>query len=467
MKIEKSTDKAPAPIRVGLIGVGGHARQILIPAMQRLTVRLALSVFFVCLHSICASGADTAGQQSLREYKARMPLARVQINNIVASAEASAARMQQNPAALINVPYWEQPSFAEELLNRAGGLALALPTVERAEDATDQDIVLLSVRSWEEDADKTAKLIKDYRDKKWLTVLFASAAGCPAAVKADFLVDNGASGPGKEHGRINVLSNVTLGWMWCCEYVAAMTRHGKIPGVLMSIMLPGSDAHNAEIQTPAGRHFLGECQIAIPAGELADKYLLRLETLIADLEGAPIQKQITAAADIVAARMNQGGTVGLAGVGHLILFEAELDNKVPWKGFSGMEVQGGKISTKLKAGDLITWIGYAGGLNSLYFDFAKALHGAKLDVISCYAPIPGEPPLLNAVKPLAHIDQSWKVGDAEIEIPASPGRMAPISGLNAILIQRMLDDEVADRITKKDIVTLLRTAASAPKLPER
>jgi len=144
--------------------------------------------------------------------------------------------------------------------------------------------------------------------------------------------------------------------------------------------------------------------------------------------------------------MGEGKTVGLSGVGHLILFEVSLDNKASWKGFSGMQVQGGSIKSYLKEGDLLVWIAYSGGLNSKYFNFAKAIRDAGVDVITCFTPDPRGPVDNDGLVPVAHIDQSWAIGDAEVPIPAPPGRMAPISGLNSVLIQRMLDDEVAARV---------------------
>ncbi len=51
--------------------------------------------------------------------------------------------------------------------------------------------------------------------------------------------------------------------------------------------------------------------------------------------------------------------------------------------------------------------------------------------------------------PLAHIDQSWEIGDADVPLRGPSRKMAPISGLNAVLIQRMLDDEVATRLSQK------------------
>jgi len=387
-----------------------------------------------------------AAQPSLREYEVRVPTMRAEISNVVAGAQASAERIMAMPAALLNVPYWEQPSVGEELVNRSGGLAHVFPTEQRVADATDHDVVLLSVRSWEQDSTNVMKVLQQYRAKKWFTTLIASRAGCPTNLPVDCFIDNGAPSGGREHGRINVLANTTLAWMWCCEYASAMTRKGKIPAVLMSVGLPEGAAFDAPLQTREGRHWIGPYAQPIPAGELAEIYLQRTEQLLRDLKSDVRQAQIRKAADVVAKRMAEGKTVGLAGVGHLILFEAELDNRAPWKGFSGGLVQGGGLKSQLKEGDLLVWIAYSGGMNSKYFSFSKAISDAKLDVITCFTPDPRGPVDNGGITPLAHIDQSWAIGDAEVPLLCPPYKMATISGLNAVLIQRMLDDEVALRL---------------------
>jgi hypothetical protein len=57
--------------------------------------------------------------------------------------------MIAHPEALLDVPYWEQMSVCEELMNRAGGLAHAYPTLYWGRVPTKYDVVLLTVGSWE------------------------------------------------------------------------------------------------------------------------------------------------------------------------------------------------------------------------------------------------------------------------------------------------------------------------------
>jgi len=325
--------------------------------------------------------AALAVQPSLSAFNGRMPAMKRQIPAITASAENAAARILGNPGALLNTPYWEQVAFSEEMINRAGGLAHAYPT--------------------------------------------------------------GAPGRTPETRHDVVL--LTLGWMWCCEYAAAMSRKGKFPAILYSVAMPGADEYDAKIQTPDGRHTVVDCPTPVPAGKLAGLYLRRIGKMITDVKSRRIQWQLAQAADVVAARMAVGSPVGLAGMGHAIIEEVKMDNRAPWKAFQAVGSPRTAFSANLKPGELLVWMTYC-GMNSKYDDYAKYIAEAKVDLITCYAPDPewskNPPPTL------AHIDQSWKLPDAEVPIPVYPHSMAPISNINVTLLMRMLDDAVMARLEK-------------------
>jgi hypothetical protein len=207
--------------------------------------------------------------------------------------------------------------------------------------------------------------------------------------------------------------------------------------------VPGAEEFDRPLQTPEGRHTLFDVSAPVPAGRLAETYLRRVEKLVDDVQMDRIQSQVRRAAELVAARMGAGKTVGLSGVGHVILTEVKDDLKCPWKGFQAVGSVKTAFTSNLKPGDLLVWIAYA-GMNSKYDDYGRYIADAKVDLITSYAPDPvwaANPP-----PTLAHIDQCWKLPDAEVPIPYKPDAMAPVSGVNAVLVLRMLDDEVAARL---------------------
>ncbi len=389
-------------------------------------------------------------QSSLAEFEARIPKISSQIPQIIKSAEFAAGCVLKKPDTLINVPYNEQKSFSEEMINRAGGLSNIYPSEspDRVRFVTDHDIVLYSVRSWETDAETAIKRLNEYKGKNWKVILIASKKGMPSKLKYDFFIDNGAPSGKAIYGRINILANITIGWMWCCEYVSAMTRKGKIPGILISISLEESTEHNKKIQTPEGRLWIGDCPEKIPAGKLANIYLERVKKLVFDLKSEKIQKQIDYASDIIASRMAEGKKVGISGVGHVIIDEVKRDLKAPWIGFQAVGQVGRRrnaFSKYLQPGDLLVWIAYI-GLNSKYVDFGRYIKEANLELITCFAPDLDDPSVNKTG--IAHIDQCWAKGDAEVPLPCHPWKMAPVSGINSGLILRMLDDSVSKKLKK-------------------
>ncbi|HVF10819.1 MAG TPA: WG repeat-containing protein [Abditibacteriaceae bacterium] len=406
-------------------------------ASQHLPRRILLLLAVAMLHTV----AQAAVQPALTDYQARLAPVRAQIPAVVASAQQAADRVLAHPEAQLNLPYWEQMSFAEEMINRAGGLALANTTSGR--EPTRYDIVLLSVRSWQKESQLIRQRVREYQAKGWTVTVIGSAAGKPRQLGADFFIANGAPSGAAQHSRINVLANVTLGWMWCCEYAAALSRHGKFPAILQSIAMPGAAAYDAKIQTPQGRRTLVDSPRAIPAGELAAAYLRRVDKLMKDLQSAHIQGQLSRAADVVARRLAAGGTVAIAGMGHVQIEEVMVDNKTPLYGFRGVGMVNLTFKAHLRPGDLLIWMSY-NGMNSVYDDYARYIAETKVDLITSYAPDPiwaKDPP-----PTLAHIDQSWALPDAEVPIPVFPNAMAPVSGINVTLLARMLDDEVWARL---------------------
>ena len=382
---------------------------------------------------------------SLRAFSARVEKVKKNVPEIVRVATVAADHILAHPGALIDVPYGEQPSFAEEVLNRAGGLSNPLPNVERAGLVTPNDISLLSVRAWDEDGAKMIPLMQSARKRGWKIFLFASRAGMPKDVIYDHLIDNGATSGGKDEAATNALTNILNSWLWTCEYTAALTRGGKYPGVLSSILAAGADEHNKKIQTPEGRPFLGVSEKPIAAGALAAVYLRRVDVLLKDLGGEKVQSEIARTADIIVRYLKAGKTVGTATVTHFLMSEIFENRKTPMKPFNSVWHSKTAFKENLKPGDLVVWIGYV-GVSTLYEDYLTAIRDAKVDLVASFVLDKNVPN--NAPEALSVIAQNWSIPDAEVPVHFAPGRIAPVSGLDQGLIYRMLEDAVAARLPK-------------------
>lgn len=396
-----------------------------------------------------ASGVAQAAERrassypSLAEYERRTAVIRQNVPTIIKAAEAAAARTVENPLMLVNVPYGLQGSFAEEILNRSGGLANALPPEERPKLMTPQDVMLMSVRSWEADAGKVRQMIKLYGSKGSYNIVFGSKAGMPEDIAVDLVIDNGAATGGKSEAAVNAVVNITHAWLWCVEYAAALTRQGKTPGVLQSMLVEGSEAHNKTLQGAESRRTLGVATRAVPAGEYAAVYLARHDALLDTLHSPATADQVNAAADLIAAHLKAGGKVGVASCTHILSQEIMIDSRTPIKPFNVVWRSHTAFRENLAPGDVAVFFGYI-GVATPNEDYDTPMKELGLKRIVSFSPDTANP-ANNAPDAAVHIDQHWALPDAEVKIDFAPGVMAPISGVDQGLLFRMLEDAVIER----------------------
>lgn len=372
----------------------------------------------------------------LRAVRERMVTLSNQLPVITASAEAAAARAVANPEWVLRFPGPCQPAFTDEFVARAGGL---LNWGAGAPEApAPHDSIIYAVRSWEEDGEEAQQVLAEYRRQGWLTVLIASRAGMPEDLPFDYLLENGAPCGSAEYSATNVITNIILGWMWCCEFVGALTRLGVHPHVYQSIFLEGAEEFNASLTPKNG---LPPCDTPQPAGALAQAYFDRMHWLLDAVSSPRIQQQIGMAADITAGHLLTGGRVLIGCFAHAVPGEMEHLVQSPFVSLGVPREE--DVKTKAHQGDLILFFGYI-GLSSKYYNHGKWFRDAGLRMITSFVtdPHPGN----DAPDALAHIDPSWEIGDAEVDIPFPPGKMAPMSVVNQLLLFRMLDEAVAQRL---------------------
>lgn len=340
----------------------------------------------------------------VREMSAAVARLEDAVPALTASAEQAAERIWRNPYASIEVPRKPQWGFAEELWERAGGLA---QMADGAFDTPD-NIVLLS-SGVKPPADPRGKLVVSF----------------PAAGSDD---------------RVNAVTDIVYGWMWCCEYAAAMTRRcGRFPAVNRGLLAQDSWIVNGCSWSPYNVPRLLPCTERIPPGKLARAYLVRVRELLKTMDGPATRKAVERAAAEVRASLDRGRQVGVAGLGHPIIVECTNELKSRMKGICAFGNLPQAFSDALKPGDMLVWIAYD-GLDSKWADYGRHIREAGLDLIVSYAawtPPPDDP----RVK--AFIPQFWSGADAEVTIPVPPYAMAPVSEISRCVILRMLDAEVA------------------------
>jgi hypothetical protein len=281
----------------------------------------------------------------------------------------------------------------------------------------------------------------------------------PKDLPCDHFIDTGAATGRATEGPTNILANETAGWMWTCEFVAALTRHGKHPGVFMSAFYQGEEKHNVPL---AQKATLFDCPTPVAAGRLAGLYLDRVERLMTELANDTTRAQIERAAEVVAARLTAGGRVGITSCDHTLPYELFQNVQTPFIPFYAVDRGKKAWEDALRPGELVVWFSYI-GISTKYQPYGDFMRDRGLDVVSCFVPDPepkknllppppatvpgtGAAAVVKPGKLIAHIDQHWKIGDAEVPIHFPPGKMAPVSGIDQVLLFRMLDEAVAARL---------------------
>ncbi|MHB0939070.1 MAG: hypothetical protein ACYDCO_25790 [Armatimonadota bacterium] len=407
--------------------------------MKTFRFLLFLLIIGMCRHALAADPPVIAA------LRARLPGLRQQIPALTKAAEAAAAQQLAHPEIVIRYAYSKpgQQAFTDEFIARSGSLA-NWQTWPAKQAAPTPDLFICAVRSWEEDATEVRALLAESQTRGYTVILIGPAQGKPGDLPPHAVFfDNGApDGSAKETG-INQMANITLGWMWQCEFAAALSRQGKRPGILISVMLPGAREANAAI-TP--RNSLFPCDTPAPAGVLADAYLARIDWLLGNVAGKHVQDQIARAADLVTVHLNGGKRVVLGCMGHCTPMELGHAVKSPFTVMSVLREK--EVREKLQPDDLVVFFSYV-GLSIPGYDYTTWFKEADRRVIASFTPDEANPDN-NAPFAVARIDQSWKIGDAEVTIPFPPGKMAPMSVINQLLLFRLLDDAVAERVAKAE-----------------
>lgn len=370
----------------------------------------------------------------MRALRARMGGLAGQIPAILASAEAAAKRAAAGPGWKVRFPFSRHPAFTDEFVARAGGLANW--GSDKPDDSLSEDMIFYAARSWEEDYAGAETALREYRERGWRPVLIGSHAGMPAGMPRELFLDNGAASGSMEESPINFIANLALGWMWIVEFVAALTRLGVHPHVMQSMFVPGAAEFNKSLEP---KDALLPCDTAAPAGELADAYLCSVHWLLNEVARPEIQTLIASAAGLIREHLREGGRVITACLAHAVPGEIGRAVKNPYLNL-GVPREA-DVREKTKSGDLLVYLGYV-GIDNAYYTHGAWFRAAGLRLITSFIDDPLNPDN-RAPDALVHIPQSWAFGDAEVPIPFPPGKMAPLSVINQLLLFRLLDDEVS------------------------
>lgn len=220
-------------------------------------------------------------------------------------------------------------------------------------------------------------------------------------------------------------------WAWLGEFVAALTRTGRMPPMYHSYDVP--DARWREVRY-RGVKFHAEPPVPMEAGYAAKTYLSELGATVGRFRAAERESVRRAAAIAVEARLSSHRLCAFAH-NHALLRERIGGPHDP--GYFTQLNDGWfrpRSALPVDRGDLVFCVGYSRiYAGSDFADFADAmrLRGARLIwSMATYS----EDPVCGPAAVLGDevmIDQHWGFGDAVVECPGYDVRMLPTSGVMA------------------------------------
>jgi len=239
---------------------------------------------------------------------------------ITRSAEAAAAVCVEDG---YQIGSWGDPALVGEFSGRAGGLARTSRPRD-VEKANWRGVVLFFPR--EAHLPDDLSNARDFRARGLMVIGFGgptiAAAARNAGVDWDaFIANHAAPADGlftTESGETIVptdaTASITALWTWTGEFVAALTRLGKMPVMAQSIMVPGAAERARKYR---GLTFHEETPAPVEAGRLGQEYLVEMRKCLAAVHAEEMPK-IRELAELAVAKRRQGRGVHVFAHGHAI-----------------------------------------------------------------------------------------------------------------------------------------------------
>jgi len=417
---------------------------------------VSMRPLIMCIVGVLVQSAWANDGAVVDIFELRMAAVAAELGQITTAAEEAAHRWHTQRPTYLTAKFGPEGSFASELTSRAGGLENMHSVTFRKlrKKVTDHDILLIGVRSWEQTTDYWRTVLKEHRRDGSMVIAFASDAGRPNDLPIDVLIDNHAPDGSAGHATVNVAVNVAAAWIWTCELTAALTRLGSHPPILRCGILPGGPEHNKTLDHGEFHADLVSWEAPIEAGKLGNDYMQAVNEAVARLRSKKTRAQVDKAADLVAARIRQGHKIWASSFTHLLDGEMLRNNRAPITGLLGYSSgnhNGKGFTEALGKNDIMIWFG-EWTLNAGGRDYIKFIRDTGCDVIASYRRLKPDEKLLHGAPKADHkellmtIDQDWPYDGAVVDIPFAPGKMAPITGVESVLLYRMIDQAIAKRV---------------------
>ncbi len=390
------------------------------------------------------------GAQYLRALDHFLGEASKELPEITKLAELMAERHLHG--GIIGFP-WIGSTLEQELIGRSGGVMhVGFDRgwkSERSEEERKQD---MAIYAWD-DAPKAGDLkrLQEDKGKGIFIVGFGAKKDSRLAehvAACDAWIDSGAgendrvvSLPGKTLGKTNHFINCVNGWLLTGEFVAALTRKGKMPPMWKSWATVGgkewSDRYFKKGQ------FHDDFTVApVPAGEIGRQYLERIRYMVRRMENTELPN-LRAMAERVVEETGAGRKVIMASAGHMVMnYVGRFDDK-EWS--VNHEVHGW-VEAQMKSFEktpdeaLVLRLGEWGLERGLHELFQKKRQRVLL--------LAGENPRPESLVPAGYdlrVDYGAPFGDGCVALEGYPIRILPASDAMQIAAYESIDVEVLAR----------------------
>lgn len=345
---------------------------------------------------------------------------------ITKSAEAAAAVHVQEGCG---IGVFGEEGMVSESVGRAGGI-MRINYPHQIKDPKWKGVVLAFPIAGDLESDLAA--LAEYRKQGKHIVLFGPASYKDAAAKVGLepnsLIDtHGLAG--------DSVANMTALWTWTGEFVAALTRLGKMPAMYQSYAVPGGMERGKKLGQL--KYHEGEPQ-KVAAGVLGKQYLDALAAAMASIEKDEGEK-IRKVADMALTAQAAGHKAYLSVSGHAIIHHVPADCGLEpiFKGWDTLRKNPPVVFAK---GDFVLCVGY----DSIFPELAKAARDAGATIAWSLTNYNQDPnlgvPAIGAGEIL--IDQKWAFGDAVATVPNYDVKILPASGVIAEAILRRICHEI-------------------------
>lgn len=258
--------------------------------------------------------------RKLDEAAARLP-------EITRLAEQLAERHLRG--GLIGFP-WIGSTLEQELIGRSGGLMhIGFDRPWKKERTAEEKANDAMIFAWD-DAPKAGDLqrLQDEKAKGVFIIGFGAMKSAKLAEQVaacDAWIDSGTGeddravdlGGGRRIGKTEHFTNAVNGWIFTAEFVAALTRHGKMPPMYQSWMTADGPAWSSRY---AGKmQFHDDLTVPpIAPSELGRRYLARIGSMVARMKNSELPKLRTIA-ERIAAELREGRKTVVASAGHMVM----------------------------------------------------------------------------------------------------------------------------------------------------